>query len=113
MQRAKIQTLDDVRHHPDRLAAFSPEVESERKQSKNFLYENLYYSPSLAEEKEDAERIVKELFTFWMANPKTLPTNYQEKAKQDSLPRVICDYIAGMTDNFIFEQYEKHCGTAR
>jgi dGTPase len=113
VQRAKIQTLDDVRHHPDRLAAFSPEVESERKQSKNFLYENLYYSPSLAEEKEDAERIVKELFTFWMANPKTLPTNYQEKAKQDSLPRVICDYIAGMTDNFIFEQYEKHCGTAR
>jgi dGTPase len=111
VQRAKIQTLDDVRHHPDRLAAFSPEVESERKQSKNFLYENLYYSPSLAEEKEDAERIVKELFTFWMANPKTLPTNYQEKAKQDSLPRVICDYIAGMTDNFIFEQYEKHCGT--
>ena len=38
------------------------------------------------------------------------PTNYQEKAKEDSLPRVICDYIAGMTDHFIFEQYERHCG---
>jgi dGTPase len=113
VERAKIQTLDDVRHHPERLAAFSPEVESERKQSKNFLYENLYYSPSLAEEKEDAERIVKELFAFWMTNPKTLPPNYQEKSKQDSLPRVICDYIAGMTDNFIFEQYEKHCGSRR
>src|SRR5580693_600183 len=110
VQQAKIQTLDDVRHHPERLAAFSPEVEAERKQSKTFLYENLYYSPSLAEEKEDAERIVKELFAFWMTNPKTLPHNYQEKAKQDSLPRVICDYIAGMTDNFIIEQYEKHCG---
>jgi dGTPase len=111
IEQAKIHSLDDVRHHPNRLAAFSSEVEFERKQSKNFLYENLYYSPSLAEEKEDAERIVKELFAFWMANPKTLPPNYQEKAKQDSLPRVICDYIAGMTDNFIFEQYEKHCGT--
>src|SRR5580658_6796251 len=110
VEQAKIQTLDDVRHHPERLAAFSLEVESERKQSKNFLYENLYYSPSLAEEKEDAERVVKELFAFWMTNPKTLPANYQEKAKADSLPRVICDYIAGMTDNFIFEQYEKHCG---
>ena len=113
VEQAKIQTLDDVRHHPERLAAFSPEVESERKQSKTFLYENLYYSPSLAEEKEDAERIVKELFTFWMTNPNTLPHNYQEKAKEDSLPRVICDYIAGMTDNFIFEQYEKHCGSMR
>jgi dGTPase len=110
LQQAKIQTLDDVRHHSDRLAAFSPAVEAERKQSKDFLYENLYYSPSLAGEKEDAERIVKELFTFWMTHPTTLPPNYQEKSKQDSLPRVICDYIAGMTDNFIFEQYEKHCG---
>jgi dGTPase len=109
LQQAKIQTLDDVRHHSERLAAFSPTVEAERKQSKNFLYDNLYYSPSLAEEKEDAERIVKELFTFWTAHPETLPHNYQEKAKADSLPRVICDYIAGMTDNFIFEQYEKHC----
>ena len=45
-----------------------------------------------------------------MAHPEALPHNYQEKAKQDSLPRVVCDYIAGMTDNFIFEQYEKHCG---
>jgi dGTPase len=110
LERAKIQTLDDVRHHPDRLAAFSPEVESERKQSKTFLYENLYYSPSLSGEKEDAERIVKELFAFWMAHPEMLPHNYQEKAKEDSLPRVVCDYIAGMTDTFIIEQYEKHCG---
>jgi dGTPase len=110
LQQSGIKILDDVRHHPDRLAAFSPSLEAERKQSKNFLYDNLYYSPSLAGEKEDAERVVKELFTFWMDHPTTLPHNYQEKAKEDSLPRVICDYIAGMTDNFIFEQYEKHCG---
>ncbi len=110
LQQAGIKTLDDVRSHPGRLAAFSPTVEAERKQSKNFLYENLYYSPSLAEEKEDAERVVHELFTFWMEHPTALPHGYQEKAKEDSLPRVICDYIAGMTDNFIFEQYEKHCG---
>ena len=111
LQRAGIKTLDDVRHHPERLAAFSPAVESERKQSKDFLYENLYYSPSLAEEKEDAERVVGELFTFWMDHPDALPHNYREKVekKEDSLPRVICDYIAGMTDNFIFEQYERHC----
>jgi dGTPase len=111
LHQAGIKTLDDVRNYPQRLAAFSPAVEAERKQSKTFLYENLYYSPSLAEEKDDAERIVGELFTFWMTHPTTLPHNYQEKAKQDSLPRVVCDYIAGMTDNFIFEQYEKHCGS--
>jgi dGTPase len=113
LQQAKIQTLDDVRNHSERLAAFSPTVEAERKQSKDFLYENLYFSSALAGEKDDAERVVGELFTFWMDHPEALPHNYRDKVekKEDSLPRVICDYIAGMTDNFIFEQYEKHCGT--
>ena len=112
LEQAGIKTPDDVRHHHERLAAFSPAVEAERKQSKDFLYENLYYSPSLAVEKDDAERVVKELFTFWMHHPDALPHNYRDKVekKEDPLPRVICDYIAGMTDNFIFEQYEKHCG---
>jgi dGTPase len=113
VDRAGIRTLDDIRRHGERLAAFSPEVESERKQSKDFLYQNLYFSPSLAEEKDDAERIVGELFAFWMQNPSALPHNYQEQAERESLPRVICDYIAGMTDHFIFEQYEKHCGASR
>ena len=106
-----IRALDDIRQQSERIAAFSPEVEAERRQSKEFLYENLYFSPSLADEKDDAERVVSELFTFWMANPKSLPNQYQDKAKEEGLPRVICDYIAGMTDHFIFEQYEKHFGS--
>jgi dGTPase len=110
VNHAGIQTLDDIRRHTQRLTAFSPAVEADRKQSKEFLYENLYFSPSLADEKDDAERIVTELFAFWIDNSKTLPPNYQEKAKEESLPRVICDYIAGMTDHFIYEQYEKHRG---
>jgi dGTPase len=107
---AGIKAENDVRNHPQRLVAFSPALDAERKQSKNFLYENLYFSPSLAEEKEEAERVVTELFAFWMAHPESLPHNYQEKAHQESLPRVVCDYVAGMTDNFIIEQYEKYCG---
>ena len=107
---AKIQTLDEVRRHPERLVSFSPEVEAERKQAKDFLYQNLYFSAALASEKEVAERIIRDLFAFWMENPSTLPHSYQEKAKEDSLPRVICDYIAGMTDPFIIEQHEKHVG---
>jgi dGTPase len=110
VSQAAMHTLDDVRSHPERLAAFSPAVDAERKQSKHFLYDNLYFSPALSDEKDDAERVVGELFDFWMDHPQALPHNYQEKAKEEGLPRVICDYIAGMTDNFIFEQYEKHCG---
>jgi dGTPase len=109
LNESKIRTLDDIRAHPERIAAFTPGVETERKQNKDFLYENLYYTSSLADEKEDAERVVRDLFAFWMEHPETLPRSYQEKAEDESFPRVICDYIAGMTDHFIFEQYDKHC----
>ena len=109
LNQSGVCTLEDVRNHPTRLAAFSPIVDAERQEAKDFLHEHLYFSPALADEKDDAERVVAELFAFWMESPATLPHNYQEKAKQESLPRVVCDYIAGMTDHFILEQYDKHC----
>jgi dGTPase len=107
---AGVHTLDAVRRHPERLAAFSTEVERERRQLKDFLYENLYFSPAHAPEKEDAERVVGELFAHWMEEPDDLPRSYREKAAAEALPRVICDYVAGMTDPFIYQQYEKYCG---
>jgi dGTPase len=110
VQAAGTHSVEDVRRHVERLASFSPVVEQERRQLKNFLYENLYYSPALAAEKEDAERITAELFAHWMEEPDDLPRNYREKASEEPLPRVICDYIAGMTDPFIYQQYEKYCG---
>src|SRR5271165_1891426 len=79
LKQAGIKTLADVRRQKERLAAFSPTAEAERKQIKDFLYENLYYSPSLAGEKDDAERIVTKLFDFWMKDPLALPHSYQEK----------------------------------
>ncbi len=109
LDQSEIETLDDVRRQKDRLAGFSLTVEAERKRIKDFLYENLYYSPSLAGEKDDAERVVTDLFAFWMKSPSALPPYYQEKAGQEPLPRVVCDYIAGMTDHFIIEQHERHC----
>jgi len=106
---AGAHSVEDIRRHPERLAAFSPEVEKERRQLKDFLYENLYFSPALEGEKDDAERIVGELFAHWMEEPDDLPRSYREKAGHEPLPRVICDYIAGMTDPFISQQYEKYC----
>ena len=104
------RALDDVRSHPKRLVSLSPEAEAERRQTKSFLYRNLYNCSRLEPEKEAAERIITDLFELWMQHPGRLPAGYQEKAGAEPLPRVICDYIAGMTDPYIYEQYEKHCG---
>ncbi len=107
--QAGVHSLEAIRRHPERLAAFSAEVEKQRRQLKEFLFENLYFSTALAGEKDDAERIIGELFAHWMEEPDDLPRTYREKSAQDPLPRVICDYIAGMTDPFISQQWEKYC----
>jgi dGTPase len=109
VKSAGVHSLEDVRRHSERFAAFSPPVEEQRRRLKDFLHENLYYSPALAGEKEDAERITGELFAHWMEEPDDLPRNYREKAAREPLARVICDYIAGMTDPFIYQQYENYC----
>ncbi len=110
VEESGVRTLEDLRNHSARLAGFSSPVEKELREAKEFLYSNLYFSSVLEPEKEDAEKIIRELFAFWTEKPEALPQSYQEKARQWRLPRVICDYIAGMTDNFIYDQYEKYCG---
>src|SRR5439155_1241487 len=55
--RGYIITLNDVRSCPKRLVSLSPEAEAERRQTKEFLYQNLYFSPALEPEKDDAERV--------------------------------------------------------
>ncbi len=105
---AGVKTLEAVRSYPRRLVALSPEIEEERRGAKEFLYKNLYFSAALDPEKKDAEQVISDLFEFWMKRPEKLPPGYQDKATQEPLPRVICDYIAGMTDNYIHEQHEKY-----
>jgi dGTPase len=108
LREAGVHSLEQVRAWPSRLVGFSTEVEEERRQTKAFLYATLYYSPALDAEKTDGEKVIRQLFEFWMAKPENLPSSYREKAGQEPLPRVICDYIAGMTDNYIYEQREKY-----
>ncbi|HXY07684.1 MAG TPA: deoxyguanosinetriphosphate triphosphohydrolase [Terriglobales bacterium] len=109
LERAGVKSLEDVRTHPRRLLGFSPELENHRRQAKAFLHEKLYSSSALDSEKREGERVIRELFELWMEHPESLPLSYQEKAALEPLPRVVCDYIAGMTDTYIYQQYEKYC----
>jgi dGTPase len=110
IKAAGVKSLDAVRNHTERLAAFSEAMDQERHQAKEFLYANLYYSADLKSDKLKAEDIVGELFEFWMDHPEELPPSYQSKAESEPLARIVCDYIAGMTDNFIIAQHKRHAG---
>ncbi len=105
IKAAGVTTLDDVRNCPHRLAGFSEEVNTERRESKAFLYESLYLSEPLHPEKLEAEKVVTELFNHWVEKPHDLPPSYLEKCSEEPPWRVVCDYIAGMTDHFILRQH--------
>jgi dGTPase len=99
------ETLQDIRRHSSRLALFSPQAESERLEEKRYLYETLYTCPHLEREHDKAEEVVTALFNYWISDPVELPPSYFEEVEAEGLARVVADYIAGMTDSFILEQY--------
>jgi dGTPase len=96
-----------VRRYPQRLIAFSPQVDEERKQIKEFLYQNVYYSPAQQRDKQQAEQVIAEMFAFFMKFPRQLPATYQEKTRSEPLHKIVCDYVAGMTDTYILEQHKR------
>ena len=106
---ASVGSADAVRQHGQRLVSFSTEIEQKRRQMKEFLYENVYYSPAIKADKEQGEQIIAELFELFMQFPHELPPSYQEKIQQEELHRVVCDYIAGMTDSYVQQQHRKLC----
>ena len=107
LHAADVQTLADVRRHPERLVAFSRATDDERVQAKQFLSRNLYHSESLQPQKADGEKIVNDLFGYWMEDPSGLPLSYQHQMETETRARIICDYIAGMTDNYILDVHRK------
>jgi len=54
-----------------------------------------------------AEKFITELFKAYLGSPTLLPQKYQRRMDEEPLPRVICDYIAGMTDRFALDEYKK------
>lgn len=102
---AGASALEDVRTHPVRLARFSPRREQQRREQKLYLLRELYNSPDLLQEQAKAEEIIRSMFTFWSEAPHELPPGYTAEIAAEGVPRVVADYIAGMTDAFIVQQY--------
>jgi dGTPase len=105
VKRSGARTLADIRASDHRVAVFSPEAEAQRREEKQYLYNTLYTCTALELEHSKAEEVVTELFNFWINNPEELPDSYIPEIQTEGLPRVVADYIAGMTDNFILLQY--------
>jgi len=111
-ERSGASDAESVRHVPYRLAAFSPETGDTSRSLKRFLHARVYATPELAEDRRRSVAMIGELFTFFTEDPRRLPAPYARQAESIPRHRVICDYIAGMTDAFCRRTYEQAIGPA-
>ncbi len=102
-----LANVDDVRLNTRRVAAFSAEAEAASQELKSFLKTNLYESERLVEDRKGATALIATLFEIFMEHPNRLPVNYLEDSASQPLHRVVCDYIAGMTDGFLIRTCEQ------
>ena len=100
-------SADDVRALPDNVVALSSEMGERLAELKRFLLERLYRHPRVMRMQIKAERIIRALFEAYVAEPRQLPYEEQAKLESRSLHRVVCDYIAGMTDRYALQEYAK------
>lgn len=101
---------EDIRRLPKRLAGFSPEVAKSNNELKRFLYRRLYDHPTIVEERDRSVNALEQLFRYYLAHPESMPEYYFELAAREPRHRVVCDYIAGMTDHFLLRQHRELIG---
>lgn len=107
IKQNKIKTLEDVRSVNKILISYSPQVEKETAELKDFLQKNVYQYYKVERMRVKAERYVTLLFETYRDNPSLLPQKYIERIGIEPKERVICDYIAGMTDRYALDEYKK------
>jgi dGTPase len=109
LHERRIDSITAVRAVKPRLVEHSPEMGERVRELKAFLYDRLYTHYRVTRMTAKASRIVSALFTAYMEEPKQLPPHVTRRVAEEgeSMPRVIADYVAGMTDRFALEEYRK------
>jgi dGTPase len=107
---AGVQSADDVRRCARPLIQYSPERRKLNLELRKYLYKNLYFNDVVNEPHIRARQLLKDLFAHYLKHPKTIGEQARRRLRKDGLHRVVCDYIAGMTDRFAIAEHQKYFG---
>ncbi|MBE6945206.1 MAG: deoxyguanosinetriphosphate triphosphohydrolase [Ruminococcaceae bacterium] len=83
----------------------SPEVEKAHRDLRTFMFDRVYKNPVAKGEESKAKTMLKMLFEYYMRHPEALPEDFLPQLSFDGMERTVCDYIAGMTDNYAVDKY--------
>jgi len=107
LKTAGARSVEDARRAGRRLVAYTPAMHGQVRELKEFLFKNLYRHYRVVRMGDKAGRILRDLFHSYAGEPLQLPPHVQERIPKDGLHRVVCDYIAGMTDRFALDEHRK------
>ncbi len=107
LRELHIQSPEDVRCAPYNLVGFSAEMQEKNRQLKDFLFQHLYRHYRVMRMQVKAQRLIRQLFEAYLNEPRQLPLEVQARLANEQPERVVCDYIAGMTDRFAIQEYRK------
>jgi dGTPase len=99
------QDLDELQRASRRFAGFSPAVARWNASLKAFLNRCLYDNPQIVEERERSVEALDQLFHYYLDHPQAMPEYYAALAERGAAHRVVCDYVAGLTDHFLLRQH--------
>lgn len=86
----------------------SEEVKEASDSLRKFMFENVYLDEKVKQEADKAERIIKELYFYYLDNPEYIPENFRRYDDDDvNLEIIVCDYIAGMTDRYVMYKFQE------
>jgi len=107
IKKFRIHKVQDAVNIPERIVTVSKKMQSSREAMRQFLMQNLYQHYRVVRMSNKAYRFITSLFNNYLEKPEQLPPTTQKRLKKDDKYRVICDYIAGMTDRYALDEYKK------
>jgi dGTPase len=88
-----------------RPICYSDELSKANQELRKFLYANVYYHPRVAEVNQHSCEMLREVFESYVRNPERLGEGATRRVETDGIYRAVCDYVAGMTDRFLMEEF--------
>ena len=108
---ANPKSVDDVRKGPAKLIRYSDELGKANAALRKFLYANVYYHSRVAERNRRAGEMLRKVFESYLADPGQLGEVATRRVEQEGLHRTVCDYVAGMTDRYLMEEFARITGS--
>ena len=107
---ARINTLveDLIQASTDKpVISMSPAIEQAMLELREFMFERVYRNPIAKSEESKARIIIQELYRYYLAHPEKIPADFRPQLDFEGLPRVVCDYVAGMTDKYAIYKFSE------